>query len=66
MGRAAGAGHPPFPSTITTKSAWGTRAANFPEDAPLALSSWSERADGLYPSFSEAANFDEEKLERAI
>ena len=33
----------------------------------LAAASRSERADGvLYPSFSEAANFDKEKLERAI
>ena len=27
-------GAPPLPSTISTKSAWGTRAANFLGDAP--------------------------------
>ena len=40
---------------------------SYPEALGVAAASRSERADGvLYPSFSEAANFDKEKLERAI
>ena len=63
-------GAPPFPSTISTKSAWSTRAANFLGDAPSRTQQQplgaKEQMAFSIQALSEAANFDEEKLERAI